>query len=102
MYIYNVSIQLEQAIEKDWLQWMYEEHLNDVMQTGCFYQYELFELLLPNDQTPTKTYIVKYFANTMSDYERYIEQFASQLRDKGIQKFQDRFIGFRTLLRKVE
>lgn len=100
MYIYNVTIQLDIKIEKNWLQWMYQEHLQEVMNTGCFDSYTLLELMEPNEPD-SKTYVVQYFTDSKDRYTNYIENFAPLLRQKGLDKFQNQFIAFRTILKKL-
>lgn len=34
--LYNVTVKVTPDIAADWLQWIKEEHINDVVQTGCF------------------------------------------------------------------
>ncbi len=36
MYIYNVTVTLEKEIQSEWLRWMKEIHIPDVMRTGFF------------------------------------------------------------------
>ena len=36
MIIYNVTCNVENEILQEWLQWMLEIHIPDVMQTGFF------------------------------------------------------------------
>lgn len=100
MYIYNVTIQLDLSIETEWLQWMYQEHLQEVMSTGCFDSYTLLELLEPYEPD-SKTYVVQYFTDSNERYTNYIENFAPLLRQKGLDKFQNQFIAFRTILKKI-
>ena len=37
MIIYNVTCNVEKEILQDWLQWMVEIHVPDVMPTGFFF-----------------------------------------------------------------
>ena len=62
MYIYNVSIQLESGIESDWLSWMSDKHLAEVMASGCFTAYNIFQLIEPTEDGVC-TYIVQYQAD---------------------------------------
>lgn len=34
--IYNVTTQADHSIAGQWLQWMKEEHIPDIIATGCF------------------------------------------------------------------
>jgi len=36
MIIYNVTVKVELSIAGAWLQWLKEEHIKDVIDTGCF------------------------------------------------------------------
>lgn len=100
MYIYNVTIQIEDAIQTEWLEWMQHEHLEEVMGTGMFDSYSFLELLEPIE-AGSKTYVAQYFTTSETRYTQYIEQFAPALRQKGFEKFGDQFIAFRTILKKI-
>lgn len=100
MLIYNVSIQVDKTIAMEWLQWMQEEHLDEVKSTGMFDSYSLLELLEPFDEV-SKTYIAQYFTSSESRYNQYIEEYSATMRQKGIDKFGAQFIAFRTKLKKI-
>ena len=46
MYIYNVSVSVDDEIQSDWLSWMSEEHIPEVMDTGYFTGFKIFKILL--------------------------------------------------------
>lgn len=100
MYIYNVTIKINLSIEQEWLAWMMNEHLDEVIATGMFDKYSLLELIDPADED-SKTYIAQYFTDSADRYEQYIERFAPGLRQKGFELFGDEFIAFRTVLKKI-
>lgn len=95
--IYNVTIQVTHAIHNQWLQWMKEEHIPEVMQTGCFEKYQWVQLL-ETDETEGVTYAVQYYCTTKENYETYISQYAPLLRQKGLDKWGNQFIAFRSLM----
>lgn len=103
MYIYSVTIKLDISIEKEWLEWMRGEHIAEVLATGMFQRYSFKQLLDPIDEDePSKTYIIQYYTDTLDKYHTYINEYAPALRQKGLDRFKDRFIGFRTLLLEIE
>lgn len=102
MYIYNVSIKLIPTIETEWLRWMKEEHMNEVLNTGMFDDAQLFELLEPKDEEESKTYIAQYITDSEERYTTYIEKFAPALREKGYEKFGNQFIAFRSIMKKSQ
>jgi hypothetical protein len=101
MIIYNVTIKVETSIAGQWLQWLREEHIPDVMQTGCFSSHKVVRLLEVDD-SDGPTYAVQYRADSKADYNRYIQLYAASLRDKSYQKWGDRFIAFRSVMQEVE
>jgi len=101
MIIYNVTIKVDQTIAGDWLQWMLNEHIPEVMQTGCFTENKVVRLLEVDD-TEGPTYAVQYFAESKALYNQYILKFAPLLRDKSYQKWGDRFIAFRSVMEVVQ
>ena len=95
--LYNVTIKVSHAIQSDWLRWMQEEHMEEVVSTGCFTQARLLHLVEADDEEGV-TYAAQYEAATRADYERYIQLHAETLRKKGFDRWGDGFIAFRTLM----
>jgi hypothetical protein len=100
MYIYNVTIKLQWQIHDEWFAWMKNTHIKNVLQTKCFKDYKMVRLL-DIDEEEGPTYAVQYFCDTLNDYENYINNFANTLRQEGLEKFGNKFIGFRTLMQIV-
>ena len=99
--IYNVTIKVEAAIANSWLQWLLNEHIPDVMATGCFSENRVVKLI-DVDETEGPTYAIQYSALSKSDYNRYVELHASELRKRSYEKWGDRFIAFRSLMEVVK
>jgi hypothetical protein len=100
MYIYNVTIKIDKTIRTEWLQWMTNEHLPEVLQTGMFMSYKLVELLEPVDEEGY-TFSAQYHCVSLQSYEQYIKEFAPLLRERGFQLFGNKFIAFRSLLQTI-
>ena len=45
MIIYNVTIKTAHSITDEWLNWLKEEHIADVINTGCFTHATVLRLL---------------------------------------------------------
>jgi hypothetical protein len=101
MYLYNVTVNLEDSIHDEWMNWMTQKHLAEVMATGCFVAHRMLKVLTEIENNGT-TYSVQYYFNTMADYERYQEKFAPALRSEGQKKFGEKMVAFRTLLEIVK
>lgn len=101
MYIYNVTIKVEHAIAANWLQWLKEIHIPEVVGTGCFTSASILELIENADEEGL-TYAIQYQAPSKVEYERYLATYAEPLRLKSYEKWGDRFIAFRTLMKIVD
>lgn len=100
MIIYNVTTMVSPSIHDQWLNWMKEEHLPEIMATGLFQRNQLMRLL-DVDEEQGITYAVQFFALTIDDYSTYISNHAPALRLKGTQKWGEQVVGFRTLMEIV-
>lgn len=100
MFIYNVTIKIDQGIHEAWLSWMNDVHIPDVMNTGCFEKF-VFLRLLETDESEGPTYAVQYFAISKAQYNRYIDVYSARLRKAATDKWGNNFIAFRTLMEVV-
>src|SRR6186713_2753166 len=100
MIIYNVTIKIQRSITDAWLQWLKEEHIPDVIQTGCF-THAVILRLLEVDETDGPTFAVQYFAESKGLYNNYIQNHAAAMRQKGYDKWGDQFIAFRSVMQVV-
>ena len=100
MIIYNVTNKVDPSIAISWLNWLKQEHIPDILETGCFYDVHVFQLLEP-DEGDGVTYAVQYHARKMEDYKRYIDDFSTLMRKKAIDKWNNGFIAFRSVLELV-
>ena len=99
MIIYNVTINIDSDVHEEWLKWMKEEHIPDVMGTGLFTENRFCRVLV--DEEAGVTYSVQYSARTMEDYERYRDEFSKTMQQRASDKFKGKFVAFRTLLELV-
>jgi len=100
MIIYNVTVKIDEAFHAEWLKWMKETHIPDVMRTGCFTENRMLKVLT-DDEPDGSTYSVQYTCNHMNDFLEYEHKFAAKLRAEHNEKYRDKFVAFRTLLEVV-
>ncbi|MFN8266054.1 MAG: DUF4286 family protein [Chitinophagaceae bacterium] len=101
MFIYNVTTKVDWTIHEAWLEWMKEEHMQEVVATGCFTHHRLLRLL-EVDETEGPTYAAQYFADSKSSYNRYVEKYSAELRKKAVDKWGQRMIAFRSVMQVVD
>ncbi len=99
MYIYNVTINIEKSVEKDWLRWMQERHIPEMLETGKFYEAKLCQVMVQEEQGIT--YAIQYTTDSKETLEKYYAENAEQLRKDGNSLFGGKFVAFRTELKVV-
>ena len=101
MILYNVTISIDEACENEWLSWMRNTHVPDVIRTGFFKDCRLCRLIGAEEQGG-KTYAIMYNARTEKGLLEYQEKHATRLQKEHNIKFQGRFAAFRTELKVIE
>ena len=100
MFIYNITIKVDNEIVQQWLRWQKEVHIPEIMATNLFMDNKIFKLL-EHDDTDSSTYVLQYFTDKKENYNRYINEYAPALREKALERWGDNFIAFRTLMQIV-
>ncbi len=96
MFLYNVTIIIEDAVANEWLQYMNEFHIPQVMATGKFVSNRLLKIIdSPNEGV---TYCVQYVIESLADYEDYQQNHAPMLQADLQQNFENKFVAFRSLM----
>lgn len=101
MILYNVTVNIDNAVHDEWLNWMRTVHVPEVMATGCFVQNKIARLLTEEENGGT-TYSFQYFAPSMESYVDYQNTYAAALQADHTKRYKDRFVAFRTLLEILE
>lgn len=97
MYIYNVTVNVELPILNDWLSWMKQEHIPAVMDSGLFLHNSMFEVMVDEEQG--RTFSVQYGVKDLETLELYKQVYSEKLKAESFQKFGNRAVAFRTVLR---
>ena len=99
MLLYNVTVIMEEAAANEWLQWMKETHIPEVMATDKFVSNRMLKVLdSPNEGV---TYCIQYVAENLTAYNDYQQNFAPKLQADLQSKFENRLVTFRTLMEFV-
>jgi hypothetical protein len=101
MIVYNVTVNIDGAVEKEWLQWMKEVHIPEVLATGLFIENRIMRIFDEEKMEDTATYAFQYVLKNMDDFDTYQEKFAPTLQKSHSERYKDRFVAFRTLMEMV-
>ncbi len=100
MILYNVTIGIDKESEKEWVMWMKEKHIPDVLNTGIFVAHKFYKVL-SHEEEASPSYCVQYFSNSINEFNEYLNLYAPRLIEEHRKKFKDRHVAFRTLLEEV-
>lgn len=96
MLLYNVTIIIEESAAEEWLQYMNESHIPEVMATGKFVSNRLLKIIdSPNEGV---TYCSQYEVENLAHYEDYQQNHAPALQADLQRKFENKFVAFRSLM----
>ena len=100
MIIYNVTVNVDESIHQEWLNWI-KLHIPKVLATGKFIDAKLTKVLIDEEMGGT-TYSVQYKAISREALESYYAHDAERLRNEGLKRFADKMLAFRTELEVVD
>lgn len=99
MIIYNVTINIEEAATAEWLSWMQQKHIPDMIATGKFTE-ALMTKILVDEEMGGNTYSVQFRCPDKTTLEAYYAEDAERLRGDSA-RFAGKFVAFRTELEVI-
>jgi hypothetical protein len=100
MIIYNVTVNIEESAQHEWLKWMNETHIADVLNTGIFTAAKMSKVLV-EEQMGGVTYSIQYTCESQEKIDLYTKNHAPALQQEHNNKFQGKFVAFRTLMEVI-
>ena len=97
MYIYNVTIHLDESVQEDWLRWMRDIHIPEMLATGKFSK-ALMTRVMVEEEMGGFTFSVQYTTDSKETLDKYYAEDAERLRSRGTARFGGKFMAFRTEL----
>ncbi len=101
MIIYNVTINIDNDVAEEWLKWMIDVHIPEVLNTGLFLENHIYRLIA-DEHSGGISYAVQYHCESMNEYEKYKQNFATEMQAVHAARYKDKFVAFRTLLEVIQ
>lgn len=98
--IYNVTVNISDIKHEEWLSWMTETHIPDVMKTGYFLDFRFCEVMA--DDPEGKTYSIQYSCENREQLDLYLQKESPRLQQEHKAKYEGHYAAFRTLLRWIK
>ena len=99
MYIYNVTINIEDSVHDHWLKWMKEEHIPAMLATGKFMRALMSKVNIEEEMGGT-SYSIQYTTDSKEMLQKYYDEDASKLRAQS-KPFEGKYVAFRTELEVI-
>ena len=99
MIIYNVTVNIDDSVREDWIKWMKEIHIPDVMATGYFIENRFCRIMVEEEQG--SSYSIQYRCANIADLNEYQRDHAPRLQKEHRERYEGKFVAFRTLLEEV-
>lgn len=100
MIYYNVTINIHESVHDQWLDWMQNKHIKDVIATGKFSSARMVKVLV-EEEMGGLTYAIQYTTDSKETLQHYYNEDAPRLREEGAKLFGDKMLAFRTELELV-
>lgn len=100
MLIYNVTTNIEASVHDEWLQWMKETHIPDVLATGKFLNAKMSKVLV-EEEMGGNTYSVQYTTIDKETLQHYYTDDAPCLLSDALKRFPNKFVSFSTELEVI-
>jgi hypothetical protein len=100
MVLYNVTVSIDREIEQEWLEWMRQLHIPQVMETGCFLESRISKI--PGEEDGGSANSCLYLAPTSEKLDEYHAKYAQALQQDHAQRYGGKFAAFRTNLTVIE
>jgi DNA-directed RNA polymerase beta' subunit len=101
MIIYNVTCNIPESIETEWVHWMKHVHIPEVIATEKFTGFKMLKLLTNVEDNEGVNYAIQYYCHSIEDYQQYADEFAPALKAKTYERYGEQVLAFRTLLEEV-
>ena len=96
MILYNITVSIDYDVHQEWLVWMKEVHIPDVLSTGLFIKSKIAKIHA--EQEGGISYSIQYYLNSWGNYQDYQSSFAEELQKKYQKKYGNKSVAFRTVL----
>lgn len=99
MILYNVTVSIDYDIHQNWLKWMKEVHIPNVLATGLFIENKIAKIHA--EEEGGVSYSIQYLLKSWDNYHNYIDNFSLELQKEYHTKYGNKSVAFRTILEIV-
>lgn len=101
MYVYNITTNIQESSEENWLAWMQQTYIPEMLETGKFLSAKMCKVLVEEDMGGV-TYSVQYMVETKEALESFYEENSVNMKNKMNSKFAGQFVYFETEMKLID
>lgn len=100
MIIYNVTTNIHESAHDQWMLWMQEKHIPEMIATGKFISARLVRVMIEEEMGGV-TYSVQYTTDSKATLEKYYLEDQAGFQEEAMKLFADKMLSFRTELEVI-
>jgi len=99
MFIYNITILIDESIEQEWLNYVQAQLMQAVMETGFFQSCQLLQVTdSPNEGL---TYCLQFRTNEISSLQSYQNLYGPQIEGEHQSAFPNQLVTFSSTMKII-
>lgn len=100
MFIYNITVLIEESIEQQWLNWIKTNYIQTVLETRFFQSCQLLQVTdSPNEGL---TYCLQFRTNEISSLQSYQNLYAQQIESEHQLSFPNQLVTFSSTMKLID
>ena len=101
MLILNTTYQVSEESQTDWLLWVKNEYIPEVTKTDMLKSPRFFRLLVENEPGNV-SYALQFEVQDVDTLENWFMRYGSEMQSTMSNRFQEKVMGFTTMMEAVE
>ena len=97
MLLYNITTLVSWPVHDSWFQWTQQQYIPQVLKTSHFFDWKMLRLLEVNDEEGP-TYAIQFYANSINDYQRFLQEYHQLFSDELRKKWGDNIASFESIM----
>lgn len=102
MYLYSITINIDDDVHQEWLEWMRTVFVPALFDTKLFVKKNFLRMMNEEKTDGTMTYSLQLFMANLEDYQRYEEVYCYDHQVMMYSKYNNKIVEFRTLLKLID
>ncbi|HET9571183.1 MAG TPA: DUF4286 family protein [Bacteroidales bacterium] len=101
MLIVNTTYQVSEDCQSDWILWVKNEYIPEVTKTNLMTHPRFFRLMVENEPG-NASYALQFEVKDLDTLEYWFQQYGTNMQQVMSNRFQEKVLGFTTMMETVE